>query len=76
VLDVFSGYLNGYGHEFLSASEAARFERSHNAEGEAHREFCELFGPEKIVESLDNFLGYMIRKVIAGEKFRCVPPAR
>ncbi|MBI2319855.1 MAG: hypothetical protein HYY28_14840 [Betaproteobacteria bacterium] len=70
VLDVLSGYLNGYAHEFLSASEAARFERAYNAQGDAHREFCDLFGPEMIVESLDNFLGYyMIRKVIAGEDF-------
>lgn len=69
-LDLLSSYLNGYAHESLSAAEAARFERSYSAEGEAHREFCDLFGPEKIVESVDNFLGYyMIRKVIAGEDF-------
>lgn len=70
VLDLLRSYLNGYAHECLSAPEAARFERSYNAEGEEHREFCDLFGPEKIVERLDNFLGYfMIRKVIAGEDF-------
>ena len=68
VLDLLRSYLNGYAHECLSAPEAARFERSYNAEGEEHREFCDLFGPEKIVESLDSFLGYfMIRKVMAGE---------
>ena len=70
VLDLLRSYLDGYAHESLSAAEAARFERSYSAEGEAHREFCDLFGPEKIVESVDNFLGYyMIRKVIAGEDF-------
>ncbi len=70
VLDLLRSYLNGYAHECLSAPEAARFEHSYNAEGEEHREFCDLFGPEKIVESLDSFLGYfMIRKVIAGEDF-------
>jgi len=70
VLDLLRSYLNGYAHERLSATEAARFERSYNAEGEEHREFCDLFGPEKIVENLDSFLGYfMIRKVIAGEDF-------
>src|SRR3972149_5348837 len=68
VLDLLRSHLNGYAHEGLSAPEAARFERSYNAEGEEHREFCDLFGPGKIVESLDSFLGYfMIRKVIAGE---------
>jgi hypothetical protein len=70
VLDLLRSYLNGYAHEHLSAPEAARFERSYNAEGEEHREFCDLFGPGKIVESLDSFLGdFMIRKVIAGEDF-------
>ena len=70
VLDLLRSYLNGYAHERLSATEAARFERSYNAEGEEHREFCDLFGPDKIVESLDSFLRYfMIRKVIAGEDF-------
>lgn len=68
VLDLLRSHLNGYAHECLSAPEAARFERSYNAEGEKHREFCDLFGPEKVVESLDGFLGYfMIRKVVAGE---------
>ena len=70
VLDLLRSHLNGYAHECLSAPEAARFERSYNAEGGEHREFCDLFGPGKIVESLDSFLGYfMIRKVIAGEDF-------
>jgi len=70
VLDLLRSHLNGYAHECLSAPEAARFERSYNAEGEEHREFCDLFGPDKIVENVDSFLGYfMIRKVIAGEDF-------
>jgi len=70
VLDLLRSYLNGYAHESLSATEAALFERCYNAEGDEHREFCDLFGPEKIVEGLDSFLGYfMIRNVIAGEDF-------
>ncbi len=68
VLDLLGSYLNGYAHESLSAPEATRFERSYNARGREHREFCDLFGPDKIVESLDGFLGYfMVRNVIAGE---------
>ena len=68
VLDLLRSHLNGYAYESLSAREAALFERCYNARGEEHREFCELFGPEKIVENLRSFLGYfMIRKVMAGE---------
>lgn len=68
VLDLLRTHLNGYASESLSAPEAALFERRYNAKGEEHREFCELFGPEKIVENLGSFLDYfMIRKVIAGE---------
>lgn len=68
VIDLFGSYLNVYAPEGLSAREAALFRRHYNAGGEAHREFCEVFGPEKIVENLRIFLGYfMIRKVIAGE---------
>ena len=70
VLDLLRSYLNGYAHESPSTPEADLVERCYNAEGEEHREFCDLFGPGKIVESLDSFLGYfMIRKVIAGEDF-------
>jgi hypothetical protein len=68
VLALLRSHLDGYAHECLSAPEAARFERSYDAEGEEHREFCDLFGPEKIPENLGGFLGYfMIRKVLAGE---------
>lgn len=68
VLDLLRTHLNGYAYESLSAPEAALFDRHYNAEGEEHREFCDLFGPEKIVENLGGFLGFfMIRKVLAGE---------
>jgi hypothetical protein len=67
VLGLLRSHLNGYAHEGLSKAEAALFERHFNAEGDEHREFCQLFGPEKIVENLGSFLGYfMIRKVVAG----------
>ena len=62
--------LNGYGYQWLSKKEAALFDRHYNAEGDAHRDFCQLFGPEKILGELDHFLGtFMIRKVGAGEDF-------
>ncbi len=68
VLDLLRSHLNGYAYESLSKREAALFERCFKAEGAEHREYCDLFGPERIVENLGSFLGYfMIRKVIAGE---------
>ena len=68
VLELLRSHLNGYAYQSLSAPEAALFDRHYNAEGEEHREFCEIFGSEKIVENLGGFLGhFMIRKVIAGE---------
>jgi len=71
VLDLLQSHLNGYAYERLSKAEAALFDRHFNARGEEHREFCQLFGPDKIVEQLGSFLGYfMIRKVMAGEDFK------
>jgi hypothetical protein len=70
VLDLLRTFLDGHAHESLSAPEAVLFERGYNAEGKEHRDFCDLFGPEKIVEGLDAFLGhFMIRNVIGGEDF-------
>ncbi|HPW56132.1 MAG: hypothetical protein KA072_11480 [Thermoanaerobaculaceae bacterium] len=67
VICLLRGHLDGCAYESLSKPERALWERAFNAEGEAHREFCDLFGPEKIPEHLDGFFGYfMIRKVIAG----------
>lgn len=68
VIDLLKSHLNGYAYQSLSRPEAALFERCYNAEGEDHREFCALFGPDRIVENFGMFLGYfMIRKVYAGE---------
>ena len=67
VIDLLRQHLNGYGYEGLSKPESALFHKHFNAKGDDHREFCQLFGPDKIVENLDGFLGYfMIRKVLAG----------
>jgi hypothetical protein len=67
VIDLLQDHLNGYAYEGLSEPERALFEKHVNAEGEEHRQFCQLFGPEKIMENLRGFLGYfMIRKVMAG----------
>lgn len=71
VIDLLEHHLNGYGYESLSKAERSLFEKHFNAEGKEHREFCQLFGPEKIPENLGGFLGYfMIRKVMAGADFK------
>lgn len=71
VLDLLRSHLDGYAYESLSPAERALFDRHYDAEGEEHREFCQLFGPDKIGENLGSFLGYfMIRKVMAGKDLK------
>jgi len=60
--------LNGYAHQSLDAAERVFFDRHYNAEGDAHRGFCEVFGPDHILPNVGEFLGYfMVRKVMAGK---------
>lgn len=48
-------------------TERQLFERLFNTEGAGHREYCEIFGPGRIVPELRQFFGwFMIRKVMAG----------
>lgn len=71
VLDLLRHHLNGYAYEGLSEVESALYDRHFNAEGGEHREFCQIFGPDKITQSLGMFLGYfMIRKVMAGQDLK------
>ncbi len=71
VINLLRHHLNGYAYESLSRAESALFDRHYNAKGDEHREFCQLFGPDKIVGSLGSFLGYfMIRKVMAGQDLK------
>ena len=66
VVDLLRSYLDGYGHELLSDEEAAFFQERYEEDEEAGA-FCNLFGPERILEGLSEFLGsYVIRKVAAG----------
>ena len=68
VLNLLRHHLNGHAYESLSNVESALFDKYSNAEGDGHREFCEVFGADKIIGSLGSFLGYfMIRKVVAGQ---------
>jgi hypothetical protein len=71
VIGLLRHHLNGYGYEGLSEAESKSFHKHYNANGAKHREFCQLFGPDKIVENLQSFLGYfMIRKVAASAELK------
>ncbi len=71
VLGLLRDHLNGYAYQSLSKAESALFDRYYNAQGDEHLEFCQLFGPDKIVANLGGFLGYfMIRKVVAGQDLK------
>ena len=71
VLNLLRHHLNGHAYESLSNVESAHFDKYSNAEGDGHREFCEVFGADKIIGSLGSFLGYfMIRKVVAGQDLK------
>ena len=71
VIQLLTDYMNGYAYQALSKSEAAFFEKHYNAAGKEHREFCQIFGPDKIIGELGGFLGYFItRKVMAGADFK------
>ena len=67
VIALFTHSLNGYAANSLSQFERARFDKLFKAEGEQHREFCDIFGPEHILENVGEFLNYfMVSKVMAG----------
>src|SRR4030042_6930590 len=71
VIQLLKDYMNGYAYQSLSKVDAAFFDKHYNAEGKEHREFCQLFGPDKIIGELGAFLGYFItRKVMAGSDFK------
>ena len=71
VIQLLRDYINSYAYESLPKAEAAFFDKHFNAEGKEHREYCDLFGPERIVSELGMFLGYFItRKVMAGADFK------
>jgi hypothetical protein len=65
VISLFTHSLNGYAANSLSQFERARFDKHFNAEVE--QQFCDIFGPEHILENVGEFLNYfMVNKVIVG----------
>lgn len=56
--------LNGYAYDSLPKAERDRWQTAFD--GGDEEAYCHLFGPDKLVEHLDGFLGwFMIRKVMA-----------
>ena len=71
VIQLLTDYMNNYAYESLPKAESAFFDKHYNAHGKERRDYCELFGPEKITDELGMFLGYFItRKVMAGADFK------
>lgn len=70
VVELLQHFLDGEGHLALGKAEEKRFWRLYNAKGDAHREFCEIFGPEHVLPHIGTFLDWLIpRKVVAGKDF-------
>ena len=68
VIDLLQHSLNGYAANSLDKSDYQLWEARFNAEGDEHREFCEIFGPEHILPNIGEFLNYfMVSKVMAGQ---------
>lgn len=72
VIELFAGCLNSYGHLSLDSDELERFEAAYGGDGASPGDedaFVHLFGAEKVVANLGEFLRYfMVRKVLAGEE--------
>ena len=68
VLYLFKESLNGYAYQYLDEKESRKFDMYYDADGAAHREFCDIFGPDKILENVNEFTNYfMVRKVFASK---------
>lgn len=65
-VELLRDYLNGYAYQSLPPDEQARWEQLYDQEGTGHREYCQLFGPERIGPELGQFFGwFLIREVMA-----------
>lgn len=67
VVELLKHSLNGYAYNRLEKTERALWEKHFNADGDAHKEFCDIFGPEHILPNVGEFLNYfMAHKVMTG----------
>lgn len=68
VIELFEHSMDDYGPSGLDEAETALWKRLFDAKGSEHKEFCEIFGPEKIPANVGEFLGwFMPRKVMCGQ---------
>lgn len=69
IVDLMRIHMNSYGSNHLSKHEKRMYEALQNSRKKERVDFCRVFGPEKIVDNLDEFLGYfIIRKVNASQE--------
>jgi hypothetical protein len=74
VLSYFRSCMDGYGHQWLSDEESELFHREYSRDEEAGS-FCNLFGPEKILGNLDDFLSwFLVRKTMASKSVMQATP--
>ena len=65
VIELLQHSINGYAYNYLSREESALFDELYDQD----LQFCDVFGPEKILENVGEFLDYfMVRKVIASQE--------
>ena len=63
---LFEQCLNGYAYQYLNKKDSKRFDKLYN---EKRKEFCEVFGPDKIGPSeIGEFLDYFMIRKVAGSK--------
>lgn len=66
-VQLFIDHMNG--HQWLSKEEKETFDRYYELEGKSHKDFCEIFGVDKILENVSEFVGYyLIHKVMLSAK--------
>jgi hypothetical protein len=68
VIQLFTISMNNYAYQPLSKAENTVFDRLYDAKGDEHREFCQVFGPEKIPQNVGEFLGYFMPRKVIGSK--------
>ena len=65
IIELFTMYLDSYGHVDLKPFDAARFEKEYGED----RGFCEIFGPAHIEPyHLNSFLGTFVPRKVAASK--------
>ncbi|MBN1484565.1 MAG: hypothetical protein JXA37_07570 [Chloroflexia bacterium] len=65
IIELLQHSINGYAYTSLDEEESARYDALYDQ----GLEFCQIFGPDKILENVSEFLGYfMVRKVIASQE--------